>query len=61
MKIKKCKIDVKEKGGKLVMSQRGYCDEKNPNQIVNRDIEMNMGNMMKSMDKVMSKFEDFDE
>jgi len=60
MKVNKCKIDVKEKNGKIIMSQRGYCDEKNPNKIVNRDTELNMKNMMGSMDKVMKIFEDYD-
>ena len=38
-KPNKCKIDFKKRGNKIVLSMKGYCDDKNSNQIVNREIE----------------------
>lgn len=40
------------KNGKLVMKMKGYCDEKNPERVVNREIEVDMNSIEKSFDKL---------
>ena len=56
--IKKCKIDFSNKDGKILMRQRGYCDNSNPNKIMNRDIEIDFDSMEQAMNKTFKKFED---
>ncbi len=40
MKAKKCKIDFKRKGKRVIMTQKGYCDEKDPNKKINREMDI---------------------
>lgn len=38
MENKKCKIDLKRKGTRIILKMSGYCD-KDPNKQTNREIE----------------------
>lgn len=38
-KPNKCKIDFKKKGNKLVLKMQGFCDDRNPELVVNKEIE----------------------
>ena len=57
-KVKKCKIAVEHKNGKMIMKERGYCDRNNPDKIINRDTETDVEGMMKSMGKMIGKIEE---
>lgn len=52
-KVKKCKISFKNKDGKIIMQERGYCDKNNPNKISNKDTETDFRSMNNAMDKIM--------
>ena len=54
-KPKKCSVSMdSSKNGKIIMKMRGYCDDKNPSKKFDRDIEVDVG----SIEKTMSKIED---
>lgn len=57
VEVKKCKISYKNKNGKLIMSQRGFCDKNNPGKRVDLDTEIDIGSAMSSMNSVMDKFD----
>ncbi|MEM3075067.1 MAG: hypothetical protein QW727_03960 [Candidatus Pacearchaeota archaeon] len=43
---KKCKVYLKKrKDNKLIFKMEGYCNEKNPNEIINKEIEIDFNKL----------------
>ncbi len=50
--VKKCKITMENKDGKLITKERGYCDKNNPNKRTDRDTEVDIQGMDKAMESL---------